>query len=414
MASRRPPTAGDGDGFPIAPELSQTGRPSAPSVISSRLSDDGGETSEHRPKSGTSKRSGASRPETSKSKNPKTLNSEKSSSKDHAPDVSGADRRRANPAQPTTRTRNIASRSSHVPSLTSNAFFRPMSSQKLQAHRGSSRPATVYQQQPSATQHLVLDDAATDIGGSVVRHSMPPAPADGNNATSTDDGNIAVPPSRGTEVTEQDRVTFNTSPTGGHYPTGSLSDSVQPLHKEDETNSRNKLSINVGKSYQDTARNVPSPIKSPRSFRSSFLLSGRESSQGQNRNTVGAEKLSSGASSPKFTPRDRPTQLPPMQGNDDSNHGKVHQYFEGNTRFWFGGRWQNTRGRPINIATGFFIVLLCVLFFAFSAPWLWHNISPALPITFGYLFFVCMSSFIHASVSDPGVRHHPFSILVAF
>lgn len=37
------------------------------------------------------------------------------------------------------------------------------------------------------------------------------------------------------------------------------------------------------------------------------------------------------------------------------------------------------------------------------APWLWHNVSPAIPITFAYIFFICISSYLHASFSDPGV-----------
>jgi palmitoyltransferase ZDHHC9/14/18 len=48
-------------------------------------------------------------------------------------------------------------------------------------------------------------------------------------------------------------------------------------------------------------------------------------------------------------------------------------------------------------------VVPIVLFCVFSADWLWHNISPAIPIAFGYLGFLCLSSFVHASVSDPGV-----------
>jgi hypothetical protein len=40
-----------------------------------------------------------------------------------------------------------------------------------------------------------------------------------------------------------------------------------------------------------------------------------------------------------------------------------------------------------------------------SASYLWHHVSPAIPIIFAYLFFICLSSFIHASVVDPGVRH---------
>jgi hypothetical protein len=40
------------------------------------------------------------------------------------------------------------------------------------------------------------------------------------------------------------------------------------------------------------------------------------------------------------------------------------------------------------------------------APWLWLNVSPAIPILFGYLFLICISSFIHASATDPGVSHN--------
>lgn len=217
------------------------------------------------------------------------------------------------------------------------------------------------------------------------------------------------PPSRGTEMTEQDRNTANTSPTAGHYPTGSLSDSVRPLHKNsDASANRHGLSVNVDKSYQNIGQSIPSPVKSPRSFRSSFLLSGRDSGQGQNRNIEGAEKLSSGASSPKFNQMDGqglPKPQPSQQPSQPSKLGRVYHYFEGNTRFCLGGRWQNTKGRPINLATGLFIVVPCVLFFGFSAPWLWHNVSPAIPITFAYLAFICMSSFVHASVADPGVSH---------
>lgn len=39
----------------------------------------------------------------------------------------------------------------------------------------------------------------------------------------------------------------------------------------------------------------------------------------------------------------------------------------------------------------------------FRAPWLWHNASPAIPIFFAYFVFICISSLIHASVTNPGV-----------
>lgn len=405
MASGRPTSSGVDDGFPTSRDFSKPNASAAPSVISSRLSDEGGEPSGQRPKSGTSRKSAAaaSRPDTGK-----TGGSAKSKSSRKNRN-SGVPSQQETPAnQPATRTRSLASRS-HVPSLTSNAFFRPMSSQKLQAHRGGSRPATMMSQQQQQAQHLNLDDGATDIGGSVTRHSISSNPPVGAGIQNTGgyDENLQAPPSRGTEITEQDRVTANTSPTGGHYPTGSLSDSVRPLHKNSDSN-RNGLSVDVGKSYQDIGKNIPSPIKSPRSLRSSFLLAGRDSGQCQNRNTEGAEKLSSGASSPKFHQVDsqgHPQHHTAPRQQQNTNNGRVHQYFDGNTIFCLGGRWQNTKGRPINLATGLFIVIPCVLFFGFSASWLWHNVSPAIPITFAYLAFVCISSFIHASVSDPGVSH---------
>ncbi|KAF2452443.1 DHHC palmitoyltransferase-domain-containing protein, partial [Lineolata rhizophorae] len=91
--------------------------------------------------------------------------------------------------------------------------------------------------------------------------------------------------------------------------------------------------------------------------------------------------------------------------------GKNYEYFTGNTVFCWGGRLQNARDRPINIATGILVLAPAGLFFGFSAPWLWRNISPAIPIVFAYIFCVCMSSYFHASVTDPGIlprNLHPF------
>jgi palmitoyltransferase ZDHHC9/14/18 len=83
--------------------------------------------------------------------------------------------------------------------------------------------------------------------------------------------------------------------------------------------------------------------------------------------------------------------------------GNNYQYFAGNTVFFMGGRLQNSRTRPINVATALLIIIPSALFFIFSAPWLWHDISPAIPITFAYVFYITMSSFFHGSLSDPGI-----------
>lgn len=41
--------------------------------------------------------------------------------------------------------------------------------------------------------------------------------------------------------------------------------------------------------------------------------------------------------------------------------------------------------------------------FSNSASWCWHNVSPAVVITFLYVWLICLASFIKAATSDPGV-----------
>jgi palmitoyltransferase ZDHHC9/14/18 len=273
----------------------------------------------------------------------------------------------------------------HVPSLTSHAFFRPLNAQRLQAQRGG-KPVLAYSS----------DDGSVEGGSSVARNSVTSNP----RIRSTVDEDGPPPPSRGTEMTEQEtmeRVTANTSPTREHYTAGSLSESVRPLQRP--SNSKG-LSLNIDKGYKNSlGATLPTPVKSPRSFRSSFLLPTRGDGQSNHpdRNTQGREKLASVASSPGMPPEpQKPVPKPAKLGTN-------YQYFTGNTVFFWGGRLQNSRDKPVNIATGLLTILPAVLFFATSAPWLWQNISPAIPIVYAYVFYICISSFIHASVTDPGV-----------
>ncbi|OIW31161.1 hypothetical protein CONLIGDRAFT_614649 [Coniochaeta ligniaria NRRL 30616] len=286
---------------------------------------------------------------------------------------------------------------SHVPSLTSHAFFRPMSSQKLQAQRGVTRPSTMSRPPQDAT-----GDSVTENDGDTARQSIISNPVAQLARRQSNEGEMRPPPSRGTEMTEPEtfgRQTANTSPTQGHYAAGSLTESVRPLQKQPHAN-RN-LTLNVDKTYMNNGVNVPTPMKSPRSFRSSFLMPRNDSNPNSNRDMRGGEKLDSVASSPQLTPTvpNAKSQLPESKPNKRYNY----EYFDGNTVFCIGGRFQNTRHRPINIATGVVVVLPAVLFFVFSAPWLWHNISPAIPVIFAYIMYICVSSFIHASTSDPGI-----------
>jgi palmitoyltransferase ZDHHC9/14/18 len=290
----------------------------------------------------------------------------------------------------------------HVPSLTSNAFFRPMSSQRLQAQRGGSRPPTMSQQGLS-------EDGSAEGGSSVARHSFVSNQTAKQEPATQEDGDGPPPPSRGTEMTELEtagRITSNTSPTQGHHPTGSLSESVRPLQRN--TANPKGLSLNIDKNYKNGG-GLPTPKKSPISFRSGFLKPTRgDATNSPNRSNQGREKLSSVASSPALTPVDAPKEMKRQR------LGTNHQYFTGNTVFCWGGRLQNTRHKPINIATGLFVIVPSILFYTFSASWLWHNISPAIPIIFAYVFYICISSFIHASVSDPGVSVFCFILCSAW
>ncbi|TDZ21135.1 Palmitoyltransferase ERF2 [Colletotrichum orbiculare MAFF 240422] len=419
------------DGFPKPQFPGRSDRPGPPSIISSRMtdiaSDDGGEAavqtfsdnprrksgmaSETMSRPGTAKTGMSASREGTRRGPPPRLNYITSLSEKRGSTGAGS-----TSGSISTRPPSSASRS-HVPSLTSSAFFRPMSSQKLQAQRGGSRPATQNRQQPTLRDSDAVEQspssaaaAAVASGGPNARHSVISNPVSNPVARLqrqlSGDADGRPPPSRGTEYTDQgtyDRITANTSPTHGHHPAGSMSESVTPIYRQQRNS--HTLSVNVDRGFKDRG-NQPSPMKSPRSFRSSFLLPGRGDGDGNksNRTLPGGEKLSSTASTPRLNPVDssRPADKNNLK-RSKTNLGYVFQYFEGNTVFCLGGRFQNTKHRPVNIATGLFILLPAVLFFVFSAPWLWHNISPAIPITFGYLFYICMSSFFHASVSDPGI-----------
>lgn len=286
---------------------------------------------------------------------------------------------------------------SHVPSVSSSNFFRPMSSQKLQAQRSATRPSTM-------SRHMEVADheteAASVIGANVIRHSI------NSNSPSAQNMTDEPPPSRGTEMTGRDTYdrTANTANTRD-----SVTDSVRPLHKKPAEDKG--LTVEMPNNNFDN-RGQPSPL-TPHSIRSSFMLRNHAGSHASNnRDRDGVEKLASADSSPEYQnggSRDRPetgAASKPVTRKNGPN-AKVWEYFTGNTIFCMGGRFQNTRSRPVNIATGAFVVIPCVLFFVFSAHDLWYEISPAVPIVFAYLAFICVSSFLHASVSDPGVSPPP-------
>ncbi len=396
------PTASNDDSFPQFPR-SERG---PPSIISSRMTDimtedggDGAETEGTQRGTGSQRRSALYSEATSRPGSARTgVSSQRAAWAQNTSlrrglsgkrvsltgSVSSAATQNARPASSMSR--------SHVPTLTSHAFFRPMSSQKLQAQRGLTRPTTMNRQfgpqdEPADTNRDSI------VSTQEARIGIPPP----------GEGELRPPPSRGTEYTEQepfDHITATTSPTHGHYPTASVTDSVRPLQRKPDA-ARN-LTVDTSKAYKTA--NVPTPVRTPHSLRSSFLLQRMDSANG-NREMEGGEKLESLASTPQLPPSTRDGKaLPKEEKEKSSGLGHNYEYFQGSTVFCFGGRLQNSKHRPVNIATGSFVVIPAILFFVFSASWVWSNLSPAIPITFAYLFFICFSSFFHASVSDPGVR----------
>ncbi|KAI0521162.1 palmitoyltransferase ERF2 [Xylaria bambusicola] len=286
---------------------------------------------------------------------------------------------------------------SHAP-LASQAFFRPMSSQKLQAQRAP-RPPSLGQHRPSIDD-LPDEDDQSHIAPHEVRV---PAAMNRSSLPTSDLADVQLPPSRGTETTEiYDHVTSTASPTHGHYPAVSVTDSVSPLYRKQAEEKGLSLNLDKSNSYRNNA-NALTPIKTPHSFRSSLFMPGMgdSSTNRPNHDMRGAEKLSSGTSSPR--PTSNAAEATTKEVNPNPRLGRNHEYFEGNTVFCLGGRFQNTRHRPINIGTGLLIILPAALFFGGSAPYLWHHLSPAVPIIFAYIFIISLSSFIRASVSDPGI-----------
>ncbi|KAF2265283.1 hypothetical protein CC78DRAFT_532496 [Lojkania enalia] len=281
----------------------------------------------------------------------------------------------------------------HVP-LAAHGFFRPMSSQRLQQQRNQ-RPTSLL------GQGSLYTEGASDYGSNPYRQSS------GSNKTVRGVPPLGLhhdldpPPSRGTDVTDRDlpdRTTANTTPTGAET-VRSRGESITPLQRPKPTH------LDLSKAHKGDSGKLPTPSKSPRSFKSSFILPSREGRSSQMRPQQGHEKLASAESSPRLARKEITKEIVKKE------LGKNHEYFSGNTAFCWGGRLQNTRDRPVNIATGLVVVVPAALFFAFSAPWLWLHVSPAIPILFAYLFLICISSFFHASASDPGIlprNLHPF------
>uniref|UniRef100_A0A3B4XFX6 Palmitoyltransferase n=1 Tax=Seriola lalandi dorsalis TaxID=1841481 RepID=A0A3B4XFX6_SERLL len=79
------------------------------------------------------------------------------------------------------------------------------------------------------------------------------------------------------------------------------------------------------------------------------------------------------------------------------------QVFPGRNRFYCNGRIMMARQTGVFYLTLVLILLTSGLFFTFDCPFLASNLTPAIPVVGGVLFFFVMGMLFRASFSDPGV-----------
>ena len=236
----------------------------------------------------------------------------------------------------TSRPQSANSRSSrtHASSMTSNAFFRPMSSQRLQAQRGRSH---------------ILDHTNTigappsSFGSGINRESL------GSNHTWQNgyQENEVLPPSRDTEFTEQNLR--DRTPAKDNATAQSVDESTRSLYKYSSHQKLNHIRGFTGNAVEQNSSDL---------YISTFPLPSSSPSNPV-QSTSNPNRHSSNTTSPKPGP-----DIPLNRREADS--GRNYEFFPGNTIFCCGGRFQNTRERPINFGTGVLVILPAVLFFIYS------------------------------------------------
>ncbi|CZT14837.1 related to Palmitoyltransferase erf2 [Ramularia collo-cygni] len=261
-------------------------------------------------------------------------------------------------ARPRSSRPESATNSTHVP-MANTTFFRPMSSQKLQAQRGQTvvQPITEDRQdgvkKGRMRSHRNSDASVHTMRavGRVEEDAPPPLPVSR--------GGYSVATSAGG------------APIGGSMDSTAALDLRTPRQREQDEKAAQKKRLGLG-----------------------LAVGSRHSSRLEVHHSP---HLDSHPDSESTTQEKRPYDTPPKM------MGRNYEYFGGNMLFFFLGRCMNTRAKPLNILTFILAVFPAALFAIFSAPYLWRNVSPALPIIFAYVFLLTLSSFLHAAFSDPGI-----------
>lgn len=278
----------------------------------------------------------------------------------------------------------------HVPGVAAQGFSHLLSSSKLQAQRNQRPGSALAQPADNAGETKIEQRSRRYSNASLNTLRDAPVPPEKDEIP-------PLPVSRGTEFTNEGHAF-------GEDNTAASVTSATPLHTN-RSNAPSALKVSGLRSS-----NTPSVDKAPkspsRSFRASLGLGSRASKQSQiDRRpspTPHHEKLGSYPSSPQEhldeKQYDPPTRSSPIKGTS-----RNYEYSASNTLFFLGGLCLNTRAKPLSAITLLLTALPGALFFAFSAPWLWHHVSPAMPIILAYVFYITLSSFFHGALSDPGI-----------
>lgn len=261
----------------------------------------------------------------------------------------------------------------HVPGVAASGFFRPMSSSKLQAQRNQLPISETAQGGANGDDKAQGERRYSNASVNTLR--------DATSRSKTQDKDAPpLPVSRGTQFTSDGGTTQNDDNAASVT-------SATPLQLRASRPS--KLEVN-GSNTPTSSDKAP---KSPRSFRASLGLGTRPSPSPQH------EKLPSNPSTPQHS--DAEKQHPPnMPSTKPQSASKNYEYTASNHAFLLRGRLLTTKAKPLSIMTFLLTVLPAALFFAFSAPWLWHHVSPAIPVIFGYIFYITISSFLHGAFSS--------------
>ena len=270
----------------------------------------------------------------------------------------------------------------HAPSVTPRGFLAPMSSQKLQAHRAP-RPSSYIYSRPRFEENPHLEEDAESKRNSMGSQLTSQGPF----ADTSQQEN--VPPSRGTDTTEW--TNYDRTMDYVHGDDSSVQQSTDNWERQQETAQPLE---NDTHEKQNEAFERKSPKGIIENWKRSSKLSSGTRRQGR---ADGHAKLPSGTASSDSRDKDLEKQA------KEPDLGRNWEYFTGNTIFFWGGRIQNARERPMNILTGLIMVIPSILFFVYSAPFLWHHVSPAVPIFYAYVFFLTFSSYLHGSIVNPGV-----------